>query len=514
MDAWALNGSGLQCSVLRKLLLAAKDTEIGKNFDFALLGTLPDIQMESEYRGRVPLVDYEDIRPEVMRMVHGERNVLWPGPCTSFAQSSGTSGGKSKYIPITRESLAWNHYAGTRDVVAQYLRWFPESRLFDGKAMILGGSFANEIPDLPGGVKVGDLSATLIDSIPKIAEMFRVPKRSTALMSDWSDKLDLLAKEAIRANLTNISGVPSWFLQVLLRAVELTGAENARELWPHMEVFFHGGISFEPYREEYKRLFPDGGMHYFETYNASEGFFATQASRENDGMLLLLDNGVYYEFLPLAQSGGNGRDGNKDIFDGSVAPAVSDASCPKTLGVAELEPGKVYEMIVTAPNGLWRYRIGDTVKVVGVRPLKIRVAGRTKSFINAFGEELMEENAEKGIAAACAATGATVRNYTAGPVYAHGRDKGYHQWALEWGRKPEGGAVAFARELDAALRQVNSDYAAKREGDIFLGLPEVMEVEAGAFERWLASHGNGKLGGQRKIPRLRNDRSVLDELCQ
>ncbi len=485
VDAWAENSAAIQLSQLRWLLFRGATTLYGEENSFENL--LKNKDPKKIFSETVPAKDYEAFRPYVMRAVKGEKDILWPGKCKDFAQSSGTSGGRSKFIPITFDSLQLNHYPGANDVVAQYLRHYPESKMFAGKGLILGGSFSNILRQDKDIVKVGDLSATLIDKIPSMANLFRVPDKKTALLQDWNIKLEKLTEAAIKEDITNLSGVPSWFLRVLLHACELTGKERVTDIWKNLEVFFHGGISFEPYREEYNRLCDPGQMHYFETYNASEGFFATQASRENDGLLLLIDVGVYYEFIPLGED------------------------TDKAVGIEDVEVGKTYELLITSCNGLWRYRIGDTVKVVSVNPVKIRIAGRTKSFINAFGEELMEENAERGIAAACRATNASVANYTAGPLYAHDNTKGRHQWAIEWNKKPDS-IEKFAEVLDKALRELNSDYDAKRSGNIFLDPPEIISCEPGTFDRWLSTRGNKKLGGQRKIPRLRNDRSILEKL--
>lgn len=485
-DLWTGHSTEIQIAQLRWLLFKGISTEFGRKHGFEEILKSPDPRRL--YRECVQADGYERFRHDVMRMTEGEPDILWPGRCDNFAQSSGTSGGRSKYIPVTADSLRVNHFAGSSDVVAQYLRHFPDSRMFAGKGLILGGSFDSALHPSRRNVRIGDLSATLIDAIPAAANLFRVPDKRTALLSDWSVKLDRLAEAALRADLTNISGVPSWFLRVLLRALEISGKDNLKEIWPNLEVFFHGGISFEPYRAEYDRICPAGGMRYFETYNASEGFFATQASRENDGMILLIDRGIFYEFLPLGADSGSA-----------------------TLGVDEVTPGEVYEMIISSCNGLWRYRIGDTVEVVSVDPLKIRVAGRTHSYINAFGEELMESNAEHAIAEASRLTGAHVRNYTAGPLYAHNGEKGCHQWLIEWEAAPAN-IERFNRCLDESLQKVNSDYAAKRAGDIFLGAPQIITLPAGTFDRWLSAHGSRRLGGQRKIPRLHNDRAMLDAL--
>lgn len=491
---WTGREREVQLQELLRLLHRGADTEFGRIHGFAHI--LRSNNPEEAYRDNVPMQDYEDIRPQVMRMVEGAKDVLWPGVCLNYAQSSGTTGGRSKYIPVTPESLRRNHYAGAADTVAFYLAANPESRLFSGKGLILGGSFASMLKPSDPRVRVGDLSATLIDKTPGMASLFRIPDKKTALMADWSEKLDALASASAGYNVTNLSGVPSWFMRVLLRILEREGASNIREVWPNLEVFFHGGISFEPYRDEYRRIcgaeaLTDGvgheGMHYFETYNASEGFFAVQhgPGPGRRPMLMLLDVGVWFEFL---------------------RPGAEEA-----VGVDGVEAGKVYELIISSCNGLWRYRLGDTVKIESVSPLLITMAGRTKSFINAFGEELMECNAEAAISEAAEATGARVADYTVAPVYARGEKRGRHQWIIEWQRAP-GNIEAFTERLDAALRRVNSDYDAKRSGTIFLDPPLITEVAAGTFDRWLQVSGSGKLGGQRKVPRLSNDRTIADTI--
>lgn len=488
--SWPGREASLQHALLGRMLRRAETTWFGRQSGFQHLVLETEEALPQAYAESVPLRGYEDFREDIMRMVRGERDVLWPGECRNFAQSSGTTGGRSKYIPITEEGLQHNHYKGAACSVALYLESNPSSRMFSGKGLALGGSFATEVVDMRKGVVVGDLSATLISRISPFANIFRVPDKKTALLPDWQEKLPLLAAKAAGADITNLSGVPSWMLQVLLRVMEIRGAEKLAEVWPRLEVFFHGGISFEPYREEYRRLCEGLDMHYAEVYNASEGFFACSGSEAGrgeapKGMLLLVDAGVYYEFLPL------------------------DAG--KAVGIEEVEQGKVYELVVTTVNGLWRYRLGDTVRVESLSPLRITVAGRTKSFINAFGEELMEDNAEKAMARACRIAGCSVLNYTAAPVYAHGNRKGRHQWLIEWKNEPAD-PEAFAVLLDESLRQVNSDYDAKRSHDIFLDLPEVLTMPAGTFHRWLKTSGSGKLGGQRKVPRLSNDRTIADAI--
>lgn len=469
-----------QRRVLSWLMHKAKATAVGEKYGFASLSSYED------FASRVPVVQYETVRPEVMRMVRGEKNILWPGVCRSFAQSSGTSGGKSKFIPVTDASLRINHYAGAALSVAAYLGAYPQSRLFGGKSLILGGSFANELADVPAGVCVGDLSATLIARVSPAVNLFRIPDRRTALMADWTKKLPLIAAKAAKEDVTNISGVPSWFLTVLQTIIKDTGASVIHDVWPNLEVFFHGGIAFGPYREQYRAITDVSRMRYQENYNASEGFFAIQDTPESSAMRLLTDIGVFYEFLALG--------------DEHPVPAW------------KVESGRIYELIITSCNGLWRYRIGDTVRVESVGPLRITIAGRTKSFINAFGEEVMEWNTDAALTSACKTTGASVANYTAAPVYADGGHKGRHQWLIEWNHEPACDISTFAELLDRELQRVNSDYQAKRSGGIFLDPLEIISVPAGTFDRWLAS--TGKLGGQRKVPRLSNNRDIVDSILK
>lgn len=471
----------VQRDVLASLMLKGARTRYGARYG------MPHMRTYEDFASRVPLIQYEDIRPEAQRMVDGDRDILWPGVCQRFAQSSGTSGGKSKYIPVTADSLRLNHYPGASEAVASYLALYPDSRIFSGKGFILGGSFANELDSVPHGVCVGDLSANLIDAINPAVNLFRVPDKHTALMSDWSQKLPALIIASLDKNITNISGVPSWWLTVLRGVISAAGADNIHDVWPGLEVFFHGGISFSPYREQYRAITDTSKMRYIENYNASEGFFAVQDTRDGaDGMRLLLDHGVFFEF--------------KDLDSESIVPAW------------KVEQGMTYALVISACNGLWRYLPGDTVRIECVEPLRISIAGRTNSYINAFGEELMVWNADAALAAACEKTGAHVADYTAAPVYTSDRTKGHHQWIIEWAEAPACGNKNFADILDRELQKVNSDYQAKRSGDIFLAGLELTEAPHGTFNRWLAS--TGKLGGQRKVPRLSNDRRVVDRIIE
>ena len=471
-ERYATETEAIQRRQLAAMVNAAHSTLWGEQHHFSSITSYEDFSKQ------VAITPYEDIRPLVNRMIDGERDILWRGKVAHFAQSSGTSDGKSKYIPITRESFRHAHY----------LHNYPDSRIFAGKGFILGGSYANELT-LRKGVVVGDLSANLIDNINPLVNLVRVPDKRIALMEDWEKKLPALIEASVGENVTNLSGVPSWFLTVLKGALERTGAANIHEIWPNLEVFFHGGISFEPYREQYRRI-TDPRMRYVETYNASEGFFALQNDPADRAMLLLIDVGVFYEFLPLDQV---------------------DVPEARPLPIWEVEQGKTYALIITACNGLWRYPIGDTVRIESVNPVKITIAGRTKHFINAFGEELMVHNADAAIAKACAELDCDVANYTAAPVYAGDRSRGRHEWLIEFNRRPADIEV-FAERLDSLLQQENSDYQAKRFKGIFLDRLSIVEAPNGLFDRWLAS--TGKLGGQRKVPRLCNSRQFIDPMLR
>ena len=477
------HADAVQQGELVRLIEKASLTRIGRKYDFSSIRTY------RQFASTLPLYRYEDLQPQIMRMINGAKDELWPSRCFNFAQSSGTSDGRSKYIPITRECFKWNHYQGSSDVVSHYLNLNPKSRIFSGKALILGGSFSNRL-QLPRGVRVGDLSANLIENMNPLVNWVRIPNRQIALMEDWNEKLPLLVEAAIGQDVTNLSGVPSWFLTVIREVLKKTGCSSIHEVWPNLEVFFHGGISFEPYRQQYEEICDMEKMHFLDTYNASEGFFAVQSSWESEAMLLLLDTGVFYEFLPIEDSG---------------------SETPEVYPIWEVEAGRTYELVITAANGLWRYRLGDTVTIEQLNPVKITIAGRTRSFINAFGEELMVHNADHAITLASQETDAEVLNYTAAPVYSISGQSGHHQWLIEFSREPQD-KERFMRLLDQHLREVNSDYDAKRSGNIFLAEPTLVVAPSGLFDRWLAS--TGKLGGQRKVPRLNNNRDIIDQMLQ
>lgn len=472
----------LQHNSLRHLLESGKNTEYGIKH---LLNATYDYDT---FARNVPINTYEELKGDIDRMRRGESNVLWPGKVTWYAKSSGTTNDKSKFIPITNEGLRNIHYKGGFDAVALYLRNHPHSRLFDGKSLILGGSHSPNY-NLPDSL-VGDLSAILIENINPLANMVRVPCKATALLSDFELKRDRIAQETMGKNVTNISGVPSWMLSVLVRVLELSGKQYLNEVWPNLECFFHGGIAFTPYRKQYEQMIPSDSMHYMETYNASEGFFGLQDDPADSSMLLMLDYGVFYEFIPM------------DEFD---------SPNPTVVPLTGVELDKNYAMVISTTCGLWRYVIGDTVRFTSKNPYKFVITGRTKYFINAFGEELIMDNAEKGLAYACAQTGAQVSEYTVAPVYMDSQAKCRHQWLIEFSTPPAS-VDAFAHLLDSKLQELNSDYEAKRSHDVTLQHLEVITARKDLFNDWLKS--KGKLGGQHKVPRLSNSRKNLDELLE
>ena len=466
--------------VLRRLTSKAERTEWGREHGFESLRTYEDFAASS------PVNTYEDLKLAIDRMRQGERDVLWPGQVRWYAKSSGTTNDKSKFIPVSQDGLRDTHYAGGRDAVAWYLGNNPHSRIFDGKALILGGSHASNY-NLKNSL-VGDLSAILIENINPLVNLVRVPKKETALLSDFELKRDRIAHEAIKENVSNLSGVPSWMLSVMNRVLEITGKDNLSEVWPNLEMFFHGGVAFTPYREQYRKLIPSANMHYMETYNASEGFFGIQDDPSDLSMSLMLDYGVFYEFIPMDEL---------------------ENPNPHVVPLWGVETGRNYAMLISTSSGLWRYMIGDTVRFTSTNPYKIVITGRTKFFINAFGEELIVDNAEAGLAEACRQTGAQVLEYTAAPVFMDGEGKCRHQWLVEFAKEPEDIAL-FARILDETLQHVNSDYEAKRYKDITLQRLELVVARKGLFHDWLAS--KGKLGGQHKVPRLSNNRTHIEEM--
>lgn len=480
LDRYATQAQQLQLDVLKRLLSKASDTQWGHQHGYN--NTLS----YQQFAQQTPVNTYEDLKGYIDEMRQGKADLLWPGKVKWYAKSSGTTNDKSKFIPVSKDGLHDIHYAGGTDCVTWYLRNNPKSKLFDGKALILGGSHApnyNQKNSL-----VGDLSAILIENISPLVNLVRTPKKKTALLSDFEIKRTRIAQEAIKKNVTNLSGVPSWMMSVLNRVLEISGANNICEVWPNLEVFFHGGVAFSPYREQYKHLIPSESMHYMETYNASEGFFGLQDDPTDPAMSLMVDYGIFYEFISM------------DEFDDEH---------PTVLPLWDVEVGKNYAMVISTTCGLWRYLIGDTIKFTQKDPYKFIITGRTKFFINAFGEELIVDNAEKGLAEACNQTGAQVLEYTAAPVYMDEHGKCRHQWLIEFSKEPED-INAFARILDLALQKINSDYEAKRYKDITLQPLEIIKARNGVFNDWLKQ--KGRLGGQHKIPRLSNKREYIEQI--
>ena len=472
----------LQMNVMRRLVQKASQTEWGSTHHFG------QIKSYEDFAKSMSVNSYEELKGYIDRMRHGEKDILWPGQVIWYAKSSGTTNDKSKFIPVSKDCLQDTHYMGGTDSVALYLKQNPKSRLFNGRALILGGSHApnyNVSKSL-----VGDLSAILIENINPLVNLIRVPKKETALLSDFEIKRDRIARETMDKNVTNISGVPSWMLSVLNRVMELTGKQHLNEVWPNLEVFFHGGVAFTPYREQYRQLIQNPDMHYMETYNASEGFFGIQSDFSDPALELMIDYGVFYEFIAMDEL---------EKENPTVVPLIG------------VEIGKNYAMVISTSSGLWRYLIGDTVKFTQKDPYKFIITGRTKSFINAFGEELIVDNAEKGLAKACAETGAQVQEYTAAPIFMDTHAKCRHQWLIEFSTMPDS-VEKFAEILDKTLQELNSDYEAKRYKDITLQHLELVVARKGLFNDWLKM--KGKLGGQHKVPRLNNSRTHIEELLK
>jgi len=482
LDRYATEAETLQMQALLRLITRAKDTEWGVQHGFDKITTYEQFAQSS------PVNTYEELKQSIDRMRQGEKDILWPGKVQWYAKSSGTTNDKSKFIPVSKQGLHDTHYQGGTDAVVWYLRNNPESRIFDGKALILGGSHAPNY-NLHGSL-VGDLSAILIENINPVVNLFRVPKKETALLSDFEIKRDRIAREALNLNVTNLSGVPSWMLSVLTRVMELSGKEHLEEVWPNLEVFFHGGVAFTPYREQYQRLITSKKMHYMETYNASEGFFGLQDDPNDLSMSLMVDYGVFFEFIPMDEL---------------------ENPNPTVVPLWAVEKGRNYAMVISTSSGLWRYMIGDTVKFTSTNPYKFIITGRTKFFINAFGEELIVDNAEKGLQKACQETGAIIREYTGAPIFMDDKGKCRHQWLIEFDREPAD-LELFAHIYDEALQQINSDYEAKRYKDITLQPLQIVKARPHLFDDWLKS--KGKLGGQHKVPRLSNQRQHIEELLQ
>ncbi|MHC1730770.1 MAG: GH3 auxin-responsive promoter family protein [Bacteroidales bacterium] len=471
-----------QQEVLTRLTSSSMDTLWGREHGYA------SVKTHEQFCMNVPIQTYEDLIPYVDRLRAGEKNVLWPGEVKWFAKSSGTTSTKSKFIPITRESLEETHYRGTRDCLVLYTSLNPSTRIFLGKGLTLGGS--HQINNFSNNSLYGDLSAILIENAPAYADLIRTPPARIALIEDFEEKMKMITEKTVEMNITSISGVPSWYLVLIRHILQTTGKANLHQVWPNLEVFFHGGVSFAPYREQYRKLLPDPKMNFMETYNASEGFFAIQDDLTDSSMLLMLDYGIYYEFIPADEA---------------------DSDNPHTLTIGEVEKGVNYAVVISTDGGLWRYRIGDTVEFTSLYPHKIRITGRTKFFINAFGEELIIDNAEKALEKACHGTNAHITEYTAGPVYMGDENRGAHEWVIEFERAPDD-PDHFTEILDTTLKALNSDYEAKRYKDLTLVRPILKMVPSGTFYRWFRE--KDKLGGQNKMPRLSNSREFVESVLK
>jgi hypothetical protein len=472
----------VQESMFFSLIEQAQNTEWGRQYDYG------NIRKIHQFQERVPVQGYEGFKPYIERLRKGEEDLLWPGVTRWFAKSSGTTSSKSKFIPVTKMALESCHFRGGRDVMALYNDNFPYNEVFTGKTLTLGGS--HQINNFSNESYYGDLSAILIENLPFWTQFLKTPGSEVALMEEWEEKLEKMTEVTVKENVTSLAGVPSWFLVLIKHILKTTGKKNLLDIWPNLELFTHGGINFTPYHQQYKEIIPSDKMHYMETYNASEGFFGIQDDPASKSMLLMLDYGVFYEFMPMSELG---------------------KAHPKTLVLDEVELNKDYAIIISTNGGLWRYMMGDTVRFTDRYPFKIIISGRTKHFINAFGEEVIIDNAIKALDAACNTTGAVIKEYTAGPQYMSTGSKGAHLWIIEFERAPHS-MEKFRDVLDQALQDVNSDYEAKRYKDITLDPPHIVVARAGLFFDWMKSRN--KLGGQNKVPRLSNNRDYLDPLLK
>jgi hypothetical protein len=473
----------IQDSIFRQLIEAGKKTEFGKEFEFSNIKTYED------FARQVPVNDYEGLKTYIDKTMKGTQNVIWNTDIQWFSKSSGTTSSRSKYIPVTTESLEECHFKGGKDMISLFLSNNPDSKVFLGKSLTIGGTLETNPLNPEGTARAGDISAVIMQNLPIWAQFIRTPSLETALMGEWEAKIEKMATETMNENVTSIAGVPTWTIVLIQKILELKKAENILEVWPNLEVFFHGAVAFGPYRKLFKGLIPSEKMQYMETYNASEGFFGLQDQKDSDELLLLLDYGIFYEFIPMEEL---------------------DAVNPQVISLADVKVGKNYALVISTNAGLWRYKIGDTVKFTSTYPFRFHISGRTRHFINAFGEEVIVENAEKAIELACEATGATIANFTAAPVYFDSSgSKGAHEWVIEFLTAPKD-LNQFRDLLDGSLRKINSDYDAKRYKDLALNIPIIHQAPEGLFQSWLGKRG--KLGGQHKVPRLSNNREYLDEI--
>lgn len=474
----------VQDELFKNLLSAAKQTAFGQQYDFS------SIQNYQQYRERVPVHSYENLFPYIERLMRGEQNILWPSEIKWFSKSSGTTNARSKFIPVSQEALDDCHFKGGKDLLSIFVNNYPDTTIFDGKGLAVGGSHQQNNFDPSASSYYGDVSAVIMQNLPVWAQFIRTPSLETALLSNWEEKIEKLARETARENVTNIAGVPTWTILLIQKIVEIENKKSILDVWPNLQVFFHGAVSFTPYRALFKSLIPTDKMVYWETYNASEGFFGIQDQKGSEDLLLMLDYGIFYEFIPAEEIGNE---------------------FPRALSLDQVELDKNYVMLISTNAGLWRYNIGDTIKFTSLSPFRIRITGRTRHFINAFGEEIIVENAEAAIARACEETGAVIDNFTAAPVYLEAGKKGRHQWVIEFRKEPET-LTRFTTVLDDTLRSINSDYDAKRAHDLALLAPQVDVVKRGTFYTWMKSRG--KLGGQNKVPRLSNTREYVEDIMK
>jgi hypothetical protein len=486
MRAWRIEGwknhpGDTQREVLQDLVTSAQYTEFGRRYRFSELFNI------KSFKDAVPVHEYDDLKPYIERMMQGEQNILWNTPVYWFAKSSGTTSDKSKFIPVSEESLEDCHFKAAKDVLTMYYQYNPESALLTGKGLVIGGS--HNINPMNNEAQYGDLSAVLLQNTPFWGHWLRTPDLSIALMDEWESKIEKLAASTIHENVTSISGVPTWTLVLFKRILEITGKKTMAEVWPSLELYMHGGVSFTPYRQQFEKLIGKP-IHYLEMYNASEGFFAAQERPDDDGMLLFTDHGIFMEFMPVSEYG---------------------KKHPRTIGLADVETGRNYALIISTNGGLWRYLLGDTIQFTSLAPYRVKVSGRLKHYINAFGEEVIVDNTDKAIAEACRLTGAVVNDYTAAPVYFSAEANGAHEWLIEFETLPAS-LDQFRDALDAALKRINSDYEAKRYKDIALGPPVLHALKPGSFNTWLRQ--KGKLGGQHKVPRLCNDRKYIEDILE
>ena len=481
IDWFRNNPHEAQANIFKELISQAKNTEWGKTYGYK------DIKSVQEFQQRVPVSAYEDIFPYFERMLKGEQNILWPTKIEWFSKSSGTTNARSKYIPVSPESLEDCHYKGGKDMLSIYVNNYPDTKIFTGKALSIGGS--HRPSEYNSKISCGDVSAVIMQNLPIWAEAIRTPPLKVALMDHWDEKIEKMVELTVPENVTSMSGVPTWTYVLLKRILEVTGKSDIAEVWPNLELFTHGAVAFGPYRQMFNEIIPSKKLNFLEVYNASEGFFGIQDQRDTeDEMLLMLDYGVYYEFIPADQV---------------------EEEYPTVLTLDQVELGKNYALLISTNAGLWRYKIGDTIRFTNLAPYRIKISGRTKHFINAFGEEVIIENAEAAITKACTETDAIISNFTAAPIYMESGKRGGHEWLIEFEKEPNN-QQRFNELLDQTLREVNSDYDAKRQKDIALQEPIVHAVPPGTFLDWLRK--KGKLGGQNKVPRLSNNREYVDEI--